>query len=120
MNGVLTASIAVMIACLIGEGSFLLFAGFPFPGLPTPLYAVGALWVLECTATAFYKKVPQYALIAGWLMLGYTVIVLSHNKNISRSAAAFLWQHSLELLFIGASHIGYWAARCRKNPIAAG
>lgn len=116
----LIASIVVMIGCLLAEGLFLLVAGFPFPGLPGQLYGVGFLWLLECLSVALYKKQPVYAVIAGWLMFGLMVIVLLQKKNISHAPESFLLQHSVEIIFIAASHVGYLFSKRRKYDSGIG
>lgn len=111
----LIATIVVMVLSLLGEGLFLLFAGFPFPGLPLPLYAVGATWIGECLATVFYARRPYYALAIGWIMLILTSASLQRNPNLPHTVGSFLYQHSLELLFIAASHLGYLMVLRQRN-----
>jgi len=113
----LIAFVVVMVFSLVGEGIFLLFSGFPFPGLPLPLYAMGATWLAECLCTVFYTKHPNYALAIGWLMLILTSVSLHKNQNIRHTFSGFLYQHSLELLFIAASHLGYFTI-LRQRRIA--
>jgi hypothetical protein len=104
-----------MILSLAGEGLFLLFSGFPFPGLPLPLYAVGATWIVECLATVFYTRRPYYALAIGWVMLILTSASLQRNPNLPHTVGSFLYQHSLELLFIVSSHLGYFMVFRQRN-----
>lgn len=101
-------AIVVMVLSLAGEGVFLLFSGFPMPGLPLNLYVIGAAWIGECVATAIYSRRPYYALASGWVMLILTAFSLHRNPNLPHTVGSFLYQHSLELLFITASHAGYF------------
>ncbi|WP_263419902.1 hypothetical protein [Terriglobus albidus] len=108
-------SVIAMIVCLAGEGVFLLFAGLPFPGLPLSLYAAGCVWIFECLSVAFFKRHPHYALISGWIMFGLMVTVLSQNKNFFHTPKAFLYQHSLEIIFLAAAHLGHFAVRRKRR-----
>jgi len=111
----LVASLVVMISCLVGEGLILLISGFPLPGLPPSLYVVGFTWLSLCIATAFYSKRPHYAIAGGWILLVLTTMLLHRNTNIHHTALAFLYQHSLEFLFIVASHFGYFIVLRRRD-----
>jgi len=110
----LALSIIVMILCLAGEGLFLLIAGLPFPGLPYSLYIIGIVWLATCTSTVRYAKRPLYVLMGGWIMLLLTTTLLNRNAALSHTPSAFLYQHSLELLFIAASHLGYFTVLRRR------
>jgi hypothetical protein len=119
----ISALTIVMVLCLVGEGAFIFLMGFPFPGSPLSLYLAGLLWIVECASIAIYKGHPVYAMIAGWLMFGYMAEALSRNTVVRHSVTSFLYQHSLELLFILASHLAYFArfreqSRQRRVPVA--
>lgn len=96
-----------MSLCLAGEGLVLLFAGFPLPGLPPILYIVGFTWTLTCIAVLFYQKHPSFTLVLGWVLFIINASDLWIHLPNERSAGWFLYQHSLELAFIGISHVGY-------------
>src|SRR5579859_864364 len=96
-----------MIFCVVFEGLIIAISGFPFRGMPAEVYIVGIIWIGICAATFYYPKKPLYAPIAGWVMLLATSISTSKSQAGSHSALGYLYQHSIELLYIAASHIGF-------------
>jgi hypothetical protein len=99
----------VMILCLGIEGLIVLFSGFPFPGLPVDVYLVGVVWLGICFSTFHYPKRPIFTLMLGWIMLVMTSFIFRNDPTESHSAGWFLYRHSVELLFIAASNLGYFA-----------
>ena len=107
----------LMIFCLAFEGLIIALSGFPSPGLPIEVYVVGIVWLALCLSTFYYQKKPQFALISGWVMLVATSISTYRNPGVSHSVLGFLYRHSVELLYIAASHLGYFVAlRNRTQP----
>jgi len=111
----LIASLIVMILCLTFEGLIIVFSGFPFPGLPIDLYAEGIVWLGTCVSAFFYPKRPLFALILGWIMLILTSVSMRNDPGVSHSASGYLYSHSLELIFIVASHLGYFTVLRRQS-----
>ena len=111
------ALLLAMIFCVVFEGLIIAISGFPFKGMPIEVYVVGIIWVGICAATFYYPKKPLYALLAGWVMLLATSISTSKNPAVSHSALGYLYQHSIELLYIAASHLGFlMTLRNRPQP----
>ena len=106
-SNVQTAAIILMIFCLVFEGLVIAFSGFPFPGKPIEVYVVGIVWLGLCISTFYYPKKPQFALIAGWVMLVVTSVSTYKSPSVSHSAWGYLYRHCVEILFIAASHLGF-------------
>jgi len=111
------AAMIAMIFCLVFEGLIIALSGFPFRGQPIEVYVVGIVWIGICISTFYYPKKPLFALIAGWIMLAVTSISMSKSQAVAHSAFGYLFQHSVELLYILASHLGFFVAlRNRTQP----
>jgi hypothetical protein len=94
-------SLTAMTICLAFEGFFLLFSGFPFSGLSMTLYATGVLWLLSVVATVFALKQPIFPVAAGLAMFSLqTVDLQNHVTTKAHSIGQFLYEHSIELIYL--------------------
>jgi hypothetical protein len=105
-----------MILCLGFEGLILAFSGFPFHGLPVFIYLEGTVWISTGVSVLYFPKFPQIAAILGWTMFIFTSIESHTDPSVSHSVSGFLWDHSVELIFIAASHLGWLAVLRKRHP----
>jgi hypothetical protein len=109
------ACIILMDICLVTEGLILLFSGFPLPRQPLFLYAVGTTWACTSLSMLSFRKRPAITLILGCLLLLVNAYDLWFHTNEEKSIPWFLYQHSIELAFIGISCLGLYLLRCEKG-----
>lgn len=102
--------------CLAVEGIILLFSGFPLPGQPGLLYAVGALWAMTSFSMLFFRRRPLATTVLGCLLLAVNAYDLWFHSNEEKSVPWFLYQHSVEIAFIAFSCIGFALLGRRKKP----
>lgn len=105
----------LMAICLATEGVILLFSGFPLPGQPPLLYAVGAVWALTSLSMFIFRRQPLATAALGCLLFAVNAYDLWFHTNEEKSLPWFLYQHSLEIAFIGLSCIGFALLRRRKG-----
>ena len=97
----------VMAACLGTEGVILVFSGFPLPGAPLHIYAVGIVWACACVSLLISAKRPVFTLVAGWALFLVSATLMWLYSSEEKSVLWFLYQHSLELIFLIVAHAGY-------------
>jgi hypothetical protein len=107
----------VMVLCLGCEGAILFFSGFPFLGAQVHIDAIGIVWVGGCISIFAFAKRPISPTIAGWALFLTSAILQWFYSNEEKSVVWFLYQHSLELIFVAAAHVAYFLARI-KCPLA--
>lgn len=103
----LTICTVVMAACLGTEGVILVFSGFPLPGAPLHVYAVGIVWAGACGSLFVSAKRPAFTLLAGWALFLVSATLMWLYSSEEKSVLWFLYQHSLELTFLIVPHVGY-------------
>jgi hypothetical protein len=109
----------LMAICLATEGIILLFSGFPLPGQPPLLYAVGAVWALTSLSMFIFRRKPLATTGLGCLLFAVNAYDLWFHSNEEKSVPWFLYQHSVEIAFIGLSCIGFALLRRQKRWASA-
>ena len=105
-----------MLCCVVAEGGFLALGSLgAFSPTPGPLIALYCAWFLVLIATFTYFKWPRTTLLVAWLFLFLSSIVVWRYLSNEQSVVWFLYQHSLELGYIVASHAGYFIGRRRTS-----
>jgi hypothetical protein len=111
----LALSFGLMVIGLLGEGVILMFAGFLAPGAPVHVQIGGAVWLAACTSLFVYLKWPLVTITASWtLLLASTAMWFSSSPE--KTTVMFLYDHSLELVFLVAAHVGYLALLRTRQP----
>ncbi|MGP8174194.1 MAG: hypothetical protein ACLP7O_06555, partial [Terracidiphilus sp.] len=73
-----------------------------------------------CVALFFFKERPVFALALGWLLFAVNASDMWFHSSEEKSLAWFLYQHSLELLFLAVAHVGYlFVLRARRGKMGA-
>ena len=109
----------LMAICLVTEGIILLFSGFPLPGQPLLLYAVGGIWALTSLSMFIFRRRPSVTMALGCLLLAVNAYDLWFHSNEEKSLPWFLYQHSVEIAFICFSSIGLALLRRRERSVSA-
>jgi hypothetical protein len=106
----------VLLACTLFECGFALLGLMGIPEHP-PVSVTALYWSLAPFAIAalVYLKWPVVTIIAGWLFLLLSSYVAFYHFNEEHDLTWYLYQHSLELGYVAASHIGYFAALKNRN-----
>ncbi len=113
----LIVALFVMTPIVLFEGFVLAMSGVTAFGIWAGLapYEHLAWWVLFF-ATAVYLYRPIFAVIIGWLFfLIFAYIGLRTDDEQRLAASWFLYQHSLELIYIVASNVGFLLCRFRTR-----
>ncbi len=110
--------IFVMIVCVCWEGIGLAFAGFTLRHLTLDIQVMGGVWVCTCFSVWIYTKLPLVTLIAAWWTLAVNGSIVWFFWNEEKTLPWFLYIHSAEILFICASHAGYFLV-LRKRKLQA-
>jgi hypothetical protein len=105
----------LMAVCLAVEGILLLFSGFPLPGQPTLLYVVGGIWALTFFSMFIFRRQPSLTTALGCLLFAVNAYDLWFHSNEEKSLPWFLYQHSVEIAFIGLSCLGLVLIQRRKR-----
>ena len=82
----LTICTVVMAACLGTEGVILVFSGFPLPGAPLHIYAVGIVWAGACGSLFVSAKRPAFTLVAGWALF-----LVSATRRYPSDGYGYYW-----------------------------
>jgi len=109
----------LMAICLATQGVILLFSGFPLPGQPPLLYVVGAVWALTSLSMFIFRRQPLATTALGCLLFAVNAYDLWFHTNEEKSVPWFLYQHSVEIAFIGLSCIGFALLRRRTGSASA-
>jgi hypothetical protein len=109
----------LMAICLAAEGVVLLLSGFPLPGQSPMLYAVGTLWVSTSLSMFKFLRHPLATTAFGCLLFAVNACDLWFHSSEEKSVPWFLYQHSLEIVFIGLSCIGFALLRRQKTASSA-
>ncbi len=105
--------------CLCAEGFILLFSGFPLPGQPALLYAVGALWAMTSISMFFFRGRPLATVVLGCALFAVNAYDLWFHTYEEKSLPWFLYQHSVEIAFIAFSCIGFILLGRRRKPTSS-
>jgi hypothetical protein len=105
-----------MVACLGCEATWLLANGFPYSAVPFHVYAMAGVWICACVCTILYAKLPILTLLAGWWWLIANSTITWFYPNEEKSLEWLLYLNSFELLFIAASHTGYFLVLRKRSP----
>jgi len=105
----------LMAVCLAIEGILLLFAGFPLPGQHSFLYVIGAIWALTSLSMFGFRRRPSLTTALGCLLFAVNAYDLWFHTNEEKSLPWFLYQHSVEIAFIGLSCLALGLIQRRKR-----
>jgi hypothetical protein len=111
----LALSFGLMVIGLLGEGVILMFAGFLLPGGPVRVQIGGAVWLAACTSLFLYLKWPLVTIAASWILLLVSA-AMWFSSSPEKTIVMFLYDHSLELVFLVAAHVGYLALLKTRQP----
>jgi len=109
---ILLLCLCALFACVFFE-CFFAYLGLSLlsASLRAPLVSVlcWSLWPFAASSL-IYLKWPVVTLVVGWLFLLLSTYVAFRYLHEERDLMWFFYQHSLELGYIAASHIGYFVA----------
>jgi hypothetical protein len=108
----------IMLICIIVQGLYFYARDGVTPDpLPLAFIVSDWVWLLLALSFFFYFKKPMVTITVGWLVFAVFAVFLERFSD-EHSLAWFLYRHSLMLLFLGASHVGFLLShRGIKKPI---
>jgi hypothetical protein len=108
-----------MLICVVAQGLYFYARDGVTPDpLPRAFFLSDCAWLLLVLSVFVYLYKPVVTMAVAWLVFAVLAMSLEHFTD-EHTLEWFLYRHSLILLFIVASHVGFFLTRSPlKGPIA--